>query len=672
MPQNAIIKQKTKSESAQAYFSNIVSGTNNLWFYFGNPVSWVTYPGGSFNETNPPIVKDNLENERDIWNGIIGLKNIDQTDARLAIKRVNWISGNYYDMYRDDYDGVSVTGVSLIGEYVNTKPLNLALSNNVVLTEDNNVYRMYRCIDNRSVSTGLPVESTIKPVFTASSIQTLADGYKWKFLATLTTAEVNEFLTASHVPIPSAAVTATAAGLPLAVVMTNRGAGYTTTPTITIKGDSTGLVLGTPVNVGGGIAYIPITTTGTGGYSNIQLIITGGGSPTVTAAAKVIISPLNGGFGSDITTELEPNFLITRVNNNSTDYYYPTRGNAPESYATDGILDLKYRSIGLIENPTIPGYNPATMNLARSVIEFRYNKSSGSLVYGDRLYTSTSGVSNAVATVVSLREDTSVTATVLTFNAATSIIPLDKTITIIEHNLLTGDSILYNNGNGTSVGGLTNNSTFFVIRITNDTFKLASSDALAQAGTAIAITAGVGVSHTITDNIIKNYVGLIQTTEQKILVNPLIAGAYLTRMDNTAAIYLGPYTEFDGGSSFIVNINNNTLTIPNHPWATGDQVVYSRGSGTVIGGLVNNTTYRVIRVSSGDIKLAQTLANANAGVAIDLTALGNGTHSLVYTGSDTVSAANSVKYTGSIIFSEFRNPVTRATSKEKFRFVLEF
>jgi hypothetical protein len=432
------------------------------------------------------------------------------------------------------------------------------------------------------------------------------------------------------------------------------------------------LVLGTPVLVGGGVAYIPITTTGVGGYSNIQLTITGGGSPTVTATAKVILSPLTGGFGSDITSELEPNYLITRVNNNSTDYYYPTRGNAPESYATDGILDLKYRSVGLIENPTIPGYNPATTNLARNVTEYRYNESAGTLAYGDRLYTASSGSANAVATVVSLREDTSVVAISLTFNAATTVTPLARTITIIGHNLLTGDSVLYNNGDGTSIGGLTNNSTYYVIRVNSNTFKLASSAALAQAGTAIAITAGVGTSHTITDNAVKKYVGLLQTTEQKILPNPLVAGAYLTRMNNTAAIYLGPYTEFNGGSSSIVNINNNTISIPNHPWTTGDQVTYSRGTGTVIGGLTNNATYRVIRISSADIKLAQSLANANQGIAVDLTALGNGTHNLVYTGTDTVSAASSVKYTGSIIFSEYRNPVTRTTSKEKFRFVLEF
>lgn len=668
MAQNAIIKQKTKSESAQAYHGNIASGSNNLWFYFGNPVSWATYPGGTYNETTPPFPTDNLDTERQIWDGIIGLKKINGTDTRLAIKRVNWVSGNYYDTYRDDYDGSLVTGVSLIGEYTNTKPLNLALANNVVLVEDSNVYRLYRCIDNRSTSTGYPVASTNKPVFTVSSIQTLADGYKWKYLATLTTTEVEEFLTTNHCPIPSSAITATAAGLPLAVYMTSRGAGYTTTPTVTIKGDSTGLVLGTPVIVGGGIAYIPITAAGTGGYTNVELTISGGGSPSVTATAKVVLSPRNGGFGNDITTELEPNYLITRVNNTSTDYYYPTRGNAPESYATDGVLDLKYRSVGLIENPT---GTPINTNFIRNVTEYRYNEITGTLVYGDRFYTSLSGSANPVATVVSVREDTSLVAISLTFDATTAVTALARTITYVGHNLLTGDTVLYNNGDGTTIGALTNNSTYFVIRVDADTFKLATSLANAQAGTAIAITAGVGSSHTITDNVVKKYVSLMQTSQQKILVNPLVAGALLTRTDGTASIYLGPYTPFNAGSSAIVDINNNSISIPNHPWATGDLVTYTTG-GTAITPLVTATSYYVIRISSTDIKLAVSLANANIGSAINLTVLGNGTHTLTYAGADRINAAGSVKYTGSIIFSEYRNPVTRTTSKEKFRFVLEF
>ncbi len=665
MAQNAIIKQKTKSESAQAYYNNIAAGTNKVWFYFGNPVSWATYPAGSYNETNPPLPSDTLDTEKQIWDGIIGLKKVNGSDTRLAIKRVNWTSGQYYDMYRDDYDGLTVTGVSLVGEYTNTKPINLANSNNVVLVEDNSVYRLYRCIDNRSATTGYPVASTIKPSFTVTSVQTLADGYKWKYLATLTTTEVEEFLTANHCPIPSATITATSAGLPLAVVMTNRGAGYTTTPTVTIKGDSTGLVLGTPVLVGGGVAYIPITTTGTGGYTSIQLTISGGGAPTTTATAKVILSPIAGGFGSDIYSDLEPNYMITRVNNMSTDYYYPTRGNAPESYATDGIVNLKYRSVGLIENPTGTEVNP---NLIRNVNEYRYNEITGTLAYGDLVYTAASGSANPIATVVGLREDTSVVAISLTFDAATKVTALARTITYVGHNLLTGDSVLYNNGDGTTIGGLTNNATYYVIRVDADTFKLATTLANAQSGSAIAITPGVGSSHTITDNIVKKYVALAQTTQQKLLVNPLVSTALLTKTDGTASIYLGPYTPFNGASSAVVNITNNTISIPNHPFATGDKVTYTGD----LQPLVSGNTYYVIRVSSTDIKLALSLANTNLGNAIDLTLLGNGTHSLVYTGSDTTNAAGSVKYTGSIIFSEYRNPVTRTTSKEKFRFVLEF
>jgi len=50
----AIIKDKTKYQSAADYRGLIAAGVTSLYYYFGNPVSWVTYPGGSFNESTPP------------------------------------------------------------------------------------------------------------------------------------------------------------------------------------------------------------------------------------------------------------------------------------------------------------------------------------------------------------------------------------------------------------------------------------------------------------------------------------------------------------------------------------------------------------------------------------------------------------------------------------------
>lgn len=184
MAQYAIIKQKTKAQAASNYLGNIASDASNLYFFFGNPVSWATVPGGDYNETTPPAPVDTALEEKRIWDNMLGLKKLGESDIRLGFRRVNWVSGQFYDMYRDDYNG-QVDGVTLTGD--TTKPISLSRSNNVVIANDSGVYRIYRCLDNRSATTGYPVASTSMPTFTSTQPQTLADGYVWKYLGTLST-----------------------------------------------------------------------------------------------------------------------------------------------------------------------------------------------------------------------------------------------------------------------------------------------------------------------------------------------------------------------------------------------------------------------------------------------------------------------------------------------------
>jgi hypothetical protein len=677
MAQYAIVKQKTKAQSCAGYVSNIVSGDTKLYFYFGNPVPWSIYPAGTYSDTSPPAPTDTPFVEKQIWDGIIGMKRVTSSDVKTAFARVNWVSGNYYDMYRDDYDGATVNGVSLVGEYVNTKPLSLARSNSLVLVDDSGTYKLYRCVDNRSSTTGNPLASTTKPTFTVTSIQTLADGYRWKFMGELSSTDVYDYMTSSHCPIPTQASTATNSGQILSVVMTSRGSGYTSTPTVTVKGDGTGLTLGTPVIVAGAIVYIPVTSAGTG-YTYATVTISGGGSPTATATARAILAP-QGGIGGSVAAlidQIEPNFMIARLENSDTDQHHTTRGNAKVYYATDGIPDLRYRSIGLLENPYTYGTTTvASSTLLQNFSEYRYNATLGTVAYADRYTTSTSGLLNPVLTVVSSRENTATTAAQLSFNAATAVNSSTNILTYNTHNLLTGDSVLYDNNGGTSVGGLTHNNTYYVIRINANEIKIATSLANATAGSAIAITTGVGSSHSLTTNVVKNYVGVIRTTEQ--LIEPLDTTKQFTKTDATSSFYIGPYVTFNGSSSSVVTVGTDVITIPNHNLGTGDSVIYSNGGGTTISttgtALVSGNTYYVIRVSSNEVKLATSTANAAAGIAIDIIAVGSGTnHSLRYNGTDAVVNPTVEKYSGKIIFAEYRNALARLTDKEKFRFVLEF
>lgn len=676
MAQYAIIKQKTKAQTCENYVSQVTEGDTSLYFYFGNPVAWDIVPGGSYNDTNPPAPKDNLFVEKQIWDGIIGLKKVTSADIKRAFRRVNWVSGQYYDMYRDDYDGSTVTGVSLAGEYTNTKPLSLARSNNLVLVDDAGVFKLYRCIDNRSTTTGNPIASTTKPTFTTSNITTLADGYKWKYMGELSSNDVSEFLTTNHCPFPTTLASAGASGNATAVVMTSRGEGYTTTPTLTVKGDGTGLTLGTPVLSSGRIVYIPITSAGTG-YTYATVTISGGGSPTTTATAKIIIAP-KGGFAANPSKEIEPNFAVIRVENNETDTLFETRGNAPTQYGTSKIAGLRYRVVGLLENPYNYGTTTvSTGTLLRNFTEYKYNSAIGTPAYGDRLTTATSGLSNPVATVVSTRQNTSSVVNTITFNAATAVNGSTNILTYVDHGYVTGDAVLYDNNSGTSIGGLTSGQTYYVIGLTVDTLKLATSYENAVASTAIPITAGVGSGQTLTQTVVQTYIGLQRTTEQLIQQNPIVSGNLLTKTDSSVSLYVGPYVAFNGSSSSVVGVGTDIITIQNHPFKTGDAVVYSNGGGTTIttGGsaLVSGNTYYIIRETTNAIKLATTLTNANLGVAIDILGVGSGTsHSLTYTSSDATDLPDVEKYTGNIVFAEYRNAVARATTKEKFRFVLEF
>lgn len=673
MAQYAIIKQKTKAQSCEGFIADVQTGGKGLYFFFGNPVSWATVPGGSYNDTNPPAPKDTLSVEKQIWDGIIGLKKITTSDVKAAFKRINWTSGQFYDMYRDDYDGSTVTGVSLAGEYTNTKPLSLARSNNLVLVDDGGVFKLYRCIDNRSSTTGNPIASTTKPTFTTANISTLADGYKWKYMGELSSNDISEFLTASHCPMPTTVASTSISGQATAVVMTSRGEGYSSVPTVTVKGDGTGLTLGTPVISSGRLVYIPITSVGSG-YTYATVTISGG-SPTTAATARIILSPL-GGFASNISKEIEANYAVVRASNLETDTYFTTRGNAATSYGTTYIPNLQYRVVGLMENPY--NYGTTTLSSATTLTnfaEYKYNVVSGSIQYADRLTTATSGLSNPVATVVSDRANTNTVVNQILFNAATAI--ATNQLTYTSHNYVTGDAVLYDNNGGTSVGGLTSGQTYYAIKINDNVLKLATSYNNAVAGTAIPITAGVGTGQSLTQTVVQRYVGLVRTTEQLIEQSPLVAGNLLTKTDSSGSIYVGPYVSFNGSSLSVVGVGTDKLTIQGHPFKTGDSVVYSTNGGTAIATtgsvLVSGNTYYVIRISTNEIKLATSLANANLGVAIDLTGAGTGsTHSLTYNSSDNVVAPTVEKYSGKITFVEYRNSITRTTAREKFRIVLEF
>jgi hypothetical protein len=86
-----------------------------------------------------------------------------------------------------------------------------------------------------------------------------------------------------------------------------------------------------------------------------------------------------------------------------------------------------------------------------------------------------------------------------------------------------------------------------------------------------------------------------------------------------------------GSFSFVdadVTPASDTITEASHGFQTGDKAQLT-STGTLPAGLALATDYFVIRVDANTIKLASSIANAEAGIAVDITAAaGGGTHTL--------------------------------------------
>jgi len=88
------------------------------------------------------------------------------------------------------------------------------------------------------------------------------------------------------------------------------------------------------------------------------------------------------------------------------------------------------------------------------------------------------------------------------FNTSTDINTGSDWIKINNHYYSTGTRVIYDNAGNSDVGGLTHNTDYYVIVIDNNHFKLAETQALAEAGTQIDITgSGSGIQSFVSANL---------------------------------------------------------------------------------------------------------------------------------------------------------------------------
>jgi len=208
--------------------------------------------------------------------------------------------------------------------------------------------------------------------------------------------------------------------------------------------------------------------------------------------------------------------------------------------------------------------------------------------------------------------------------------------TVTGHNMRTGTKLTYTS-NGTNIvhsgGTLADSTAVFVIRVDDDTFKIASSLSNAQAGTALDITndgndsnSFVGDTATATATISGGKVTGITVTG--------VGSDYQSAPSVTIAAPSGT-GNLNLTSSSVLIVADDEIVVPAAFYAaisTGEAVTYAQGGSGAQADLTDGTVYYLIKsATSNKISLATSAANALAGTKIDLTAVASGgtAHSFV-------------------------------------------
>jgi hypothetical protein len=236
-----------------------------------------------------------------------------------------------------------------------------------------------------------------------------------------------------------------------------------------------------------------------------------------------------------------------------------------------------------------------------------------------------------------------VPAIVKTFTPRTVIDTQQNNIRLISHGFLTTTKVRYNNGGGTSIGGLTHDTDYYVVVINKDYLRLATSAENAASGVVIAFSSfGAGVDHTLTSYQINGNVtgsGTVSTVSGGTLVTGFnTAFSKILKVGDRLRIFPpNTVTNVKTFAAANVTTGSDTLTITSHGYVTTDVVQFLSGTGVAPGGLTTAQFYYIGRVDANTVKLYNSATDANAGTgAVDLTTTGTGTD---FTLTKTVPAA---------------------------------
>lgn len=348
----AIITDKIKQQLIDGIIQSIEDsdGTGDLLNHYyigiGRSEQW------NATDTVPLPVNSNRE-ERLFRYSLQSVKAVEAYS--YVVPRRNWISNTTYRSYDDNVD--KLNDPTLYSYYV--------------INSTNDVYI---CVRQGVDANGLPTPSIFEPTSRSVQVEKKDDGYVWKYMYTISTADATAFLSANFMPvkyIDSALdtdpyytqylVKQAAVQKPKQILgfkVTNPGSGYTSSVVntintgnqIVIRGDnirpakarlvrsSTNTITSVEIQDSGTSGTITDGLAFGSGYNNATVVIPAPTSGT-TATAIPVFGPAQG-LGYNPVKDLQATAIMFNIRPNDD---------------VDGtfVVGNDYRQIGLIKNPTL-------------------------------------------------------------------------------------------------------------------------------------------------------------------------------------------------------------------------------------------------------------------------------------------------------------------------------
>ena len=337
----AIITSKFRLDTTNKFVNSL--SDNQFYMALGRPNAWT-------DDTVPTTPYENDYTSNTLWENMFAMKRVDAGDIIHSAPRNLWVSGTTYVEY-DDQD-TNIEGKVYF-----------------VISANNNVYMCLKA--GAGASSTNPDDTAIA---TSGVIDhSGSDGYIWKYMYTVPTADVTKFLTTSFIPVRHIKE-APGGGADTALTnqwsvqnnaidgaiynmkITAAGTGYSSAPTLTIEGDGASAAA-TATVAGGAITGITMTNAGTG-YTHATVTVTGGSGSN--GAVRPVIGP-PGGYGADSTNDLRAHYVTVN-----------TVFTGDESSTIPDSND--FRQIAVIKNPIEQANESATLSAAGCMVVGQFYK----------------------------------------------------------------------------------------------------------------------------------------------------------------------------------------------------------------------------------------------------------------------------------------------------------